>query len=40
MRGNNKNRENTVKSRNDLERVDESIFITVNREKRFLVEIF
>ena len=41
MRGNNRNRENTVESRNDFERLREIIFITVNRESRdFLVERF
>lgn len=41
MRGNNRNRENTVESRNVFERLREIIFITVNRENRdFLVEIF
>ena len=41
MRGNNRNRANTVESRNDFERLREIIFITVNRESRdFLVERF
>ena len=30
MRGNNRNRENTVESRNNFERLREIIFITVN----------
>ena len=35
MRGNNRNRENTIESRNDFERLREIIFITVNRENSF-----
>ena len=35
MRGNNRNRENTVESRNNFERLRKIIFITVNRENSF-----
>ena len=35
MRGNNRNRENTVESRNDFERLREIIFITVRRMPYF-----
>ena len=34
MRGNNRNIENTVESRNDFERLRAIIFITANRENR------